>query len=123
MVRTLAPSLAWLLPVPTTSTEGQESAAATSAELVQQIKPLTLDLPIVRHSLEQLATKIEQLGVKQEQMAQSIATLQAVEQDISQRLSSPTQSRAVPPRKSSQPTAQSARSSVSPPPPTGQPLR
>ncbi|MGB8894076.1 MAG: hypothetical protein WCD13_07165, partial [Pseudolabrys sp.] len=76
MVRTWAPSLAWLLPT-STSTEGQESTAATSAELVQQFKPVALDLAIVRHSLEQLATKIEQLGIKQEQMAQNIATLRA----------------------------------------------
>jgi hypothetical protein len=121
MVRTSAPSLAWLLPVSTTTSPpgGQGSAAAMSAELVQQLKPVTLDLAIVRHSLEQLAAKIEQLAAKQEQMAQSIATLQAVEQDISQKMSSPSQSRAVPPRKLSQPTAQSS----SEPPPTGQPVR
>ena len=64
MVRTWAPSLAWLLPVSTTKSppDGQGFAAATSAELVQQLKPLTLDLAIVRHSLEQLAAKVEQLG-------------------------------------------------------------
>ena len=125
MVRTLAPSLAWLLPVSTTSRhDGQESAAATSAELVQQVKPVVLDLAIVRHSLDQLTAKIEQLAAKQEQMAQNIATLQAVEQDISQKMPSPPQSRAVPPRKLSQPTAQSsATQSSSEPPPAGQPVR
>ena len=126
MVRTWAPSLAWLLPVSTTSTEGQGSTAATSAELVQQIKPLTLDVAIVRHSLEQLATKIEQLGVKQEQMAQTIATLQALEQDISQKMASTPQSRAVSPRKPSQSTAQSSAmqsSSMTPPPPSASPSR
>ncbi len=116
MVRTWAPSLAWLLPVPP---DGQGSAAATSAELVQQLKPVTLDLAIVRHSLEQLAATIEQLAAKQEEMARNIATLQAVEQDISQKMSSPSQSRAVPPRKPPQPTARSSatRSSSEPPPP------
>jgi hypothetical protein len=128
MVRTRAPSLAWLLPVSTTkSPDGQESAAATSAELVQQFKPVVLDLAIVRHSLEQLAAKMEQLAAKQEQMAQSIATLQVVEQDISQKISSSSQSRAVSPRKPLQPTAQSSAmqsSSVTPPPPSsGPPLR
>lgn len=123
MVRNLAPSLAWLLPVSTTSRhDGQESAAATSAELVEQVKPVVLDLAIVRHSLDQLTAKIEQLAAKQEQMAQNIATLQAVEQDISQKMSSPPQSRAVPPRKLSQPTAQSS-SEPPPPPPAGQPVR
>jgi TolA-binding protein len=116
MVRTEAPSLAWLLPVSTT----KSSAAATSAELVQQLKPVALDLAIVRHSLEQLAIKVEQLAAKQDQMVQNIATLQSVEQEISQKLSSPPQSRAVPPRKPPQPTAQSSAtqsSSVPPPPP------
>jgi TolA-binding protein len=124
MVRTWAPSLAWLLPVSTTKStpDDQGVTAATSAELVQQLKPLTLDLAIVRHSLEELATKIEQLGVKQEQMVQNIATLQAVEQDITQKVSSPLQSRAASPRKPPQPTAQS--SSVPPQtPPSGPPLR
>ena len=124
MVRTRAPSLARLLPVSTTKSpaDDQGATAATSAELVQQLKPLTLDLAVVRHSLEQLATKIEQLGVKQEQMVQNIATLQAVEQDITQKVSSPLQSRAASPRKPPQPTAQS--SSVPPQtPPSGPPLR
>jgi hypothetical protein len=130
MVRNWAPSLAWLLPVSTTKlpADGQGSAAATSAELVQQFKPVALDLAIVRHSLEQLAAKLEQLAAKQEQMVQNIATLQAVEQDISQKMSStPSQSRAVPPRKLPQPTAQSSAtqssSEPSPPPPAGQPVR
>ena len=122
MVRTEAPSLAWLLPVSTAKSpaDGQWSAAATSAELVQQLKPVALDLVIVRRSVEQLAAKIEQLAAKQDQMAQNIATLQSVEQEISQKLSSPPQSRAVPPRKPPQPTAQSSAtqsSSVPPPPP------
>ncbi|MFY9600407.1 MAG: hypothetical protein WAR02_09240, partial [Pseudolabrys sp.] len=110
MVTTWAPSLAWLLAVSTTksSSDDQGSTTATSAELEQQLKPLTLDLAIVRHSLEQLASKIEQLGVKQEQMVQNITTLQAVEQDITQKVSSPLQSRAATPRKPPQPGAQSS---------------
>ena len=134
MVRTWAPSLAWLLPVSTTKSppDGQVSAqdaalpqsapvtqtpaaAVTSPELVRQLEPMTRDLAVVRRSLEQLAAK-------QEQMAQSIATLQAVEQDIRQKMSSPPPSRAVPkpPRKPPQPAAQSSAvlsSSVPPPPP------
>jgi hypothetical protein len=129
MVSTWAPSLAWLLPVSATKTppEAQGSATATSAELVQQLKPVTLDLAIVRHSLEQLSAKIEQVAAKQEQMAQNIATLQAAEQDISQKMSSPPQPRTVSPRKPPQPTTQSSatQSSSAPPPPpsSGPPLR
>jgi hypothetical protein len=114
LARTWDPSLAWLLPVSTLESppDGQVSAqgaalpqsapvtqkpapAVTSSELVQQLEPITRDLAAVRSSLEQLA-------VKQEQMAQNIATLQAVvEQDIKQRMSSPLPSQAVPlpPRK------------------------
>ncbi|MGB2657096.1 MAG: hypothetical protein WBC84_02560 [Pseudolabrys sp.] len=129
MVTTWAPSLAWLLAVSTTksSSDDQGSTTATSAELEQQLKPLTLDLAIVRHTLEQLAAKIEQLGVKQEQMVQNITTLQAVEQDITQKVSSPLQSRAATPRKPPQPGAQSStiQSSSMPPQthPSGPPLR
>jgi len=122
MVRTWAPSLAWLLPVAATKSPLDDQGAATSPDLVQELKPLMLDLAIVRHSLEQLDAKVEQLGVKQEQMVQNIATLQAVEQDITQKVSSPHQSRAASPRKPPQPTAQS--SSVPPQSPSsGPPLR
>jgi hypothetical protein len=78
-------------------------AAATSPELVQQLEPLAHDLAGVRRSLEQLAAK-------QELMAQNIATLQAVEQDIRQKMSSPPSYRPVPvpPRKPPQPAAQSS---------------
>lgn len=127
IVRTWAPSLAWLLPGSTNApSESQASAAVgTSAELVQQLKPLALDLAIVRHAIDQLADAIKQLAARQEQMSQDIAGLQATEQDIRQKMSSPPQSRAVSPRKPSQSTAQSsATQSLSvPPPPPGQPLR
>jgi hypothetical protein len=114
LARTWDPSLAWLLPVSTLESppDGQVSAqgaalpqsapvtqkpapAVTSSESGQQLEPITRDLAAVRSSLEQLA-------VKQEQMAQNIATLQAVvEQDIKQKMSSPLPSQAVPlpPRK------------------------
>jgi hypothetical protein len=75
--------------------------------LVQQLEPITRDLTVVRRSLEQLAAK-------QEQMAQNIATLQAAEQDIRQKMSSPPASRAAPPRK---PRRRSVPPSSSPIPP------
>ena len=79
-IRAWAPSLAWLLPPSTSSpVDGQASTATvvTSADLAQQIKPLALDLAIVRHGVDQLATTIKQLAARQEEMAQEIATLQA----------------------------------------------
>jgi hypothetical protein len=147
MVGTWAPSLGWLLSVSTTSSPpgrqvpAQEAALSqsspvtqipapaapvTSPEIVQQLEPMAHDLAAVQRSLEQLAAK-------QDQMAQSIATLQAVEQGVRQRLASPPPSRAVPtpPRRPPQPATQSSAvqsssvqsSSVPPAPPsTQQPL-
>ena len=127
IVRTEAPSLAWLLPgstpKPPPDDQSSTTVAASSFQLVQQLAGFAA----VRHSVELLATKVEQLAAKQDQIAQNIATLQSVEQEVSQKLSPPPQSRAVPPRKPPQPTAQSSvpqSSSVPPPPPpSGQPLR
>ena len=133
IVRTEVPSLGWLLPTSTAKPHPDRQASATavvpSSELAQQLKPMAVDLDIVRRSVQQLANKVEQLAAKQDQMShkqdqmsENIATLQLVEQEVSQKLSAPPQSRAVPPRKPPQPTAQS--STVPPPPPsTGQPLR
>jgi hypothetical protein len=131
MVRTEVPSLAWLLPVSATkpSPDGQAPAAAVlpSAEVVQQLKPMAVDLAIVRRNQEQLAIKVEQLAAKQEQMAQNIATLQSVEQEVIQKLSSPPQPRVAPAPKPPQPTGQSSTtqspSVARPVPPSGQPLR
>ena len=105
MVRTWAPSLGWLLPV---STIEAPAPAVTSADLQQQLKPVALDLAIVRRSVEQLATNQDQLARKQDQMAQVIAGLQAAEQDISQKISVPPPQKVVhvPPPKPPQPAAQ-----------------
>jgi hypothetical protein len=75
MVRTWAPSLAGLLPA---STMESIPPAATLPEVTQQLQPVSLDLAIVRRSLDLLAAK-------QDKMAQDIATLQAVEQDTTRR--------------------------------------
>jgi hypothetical protein len=98
MVRTWAPSIGWLLPEPTMT-----PAAASASDLAQQLKPMSLDLVIVRRSLDQLAAR-------QEQIAQSVVTLQGIEQDISQEMSSLTLS-------------QTAHIPHKPPLPNGQPLR
>ena len=80
MVRAWAPSLGWLLPA------SPPGPAVTSTELQQQLKPMAIDLALVRRSEEQLATNQDQLARKQEQMVQAIAALQAAEQDISQKI-------------------------------------
>ena len=64
-----APALAWVLPVPTTKSPGM---AATYADPTRQLAPMASTLDAVRRSVDQLAAK-------QEQMAQNIAALRAVE--------------------------------------------
>ena len=54
------------------------AAAATTSDFTQ-LEPMAHDLAAMRRSLEQLA-------VKQEQMAQNIATMQAAEQDIKKKM-------------------------------------
>ena len=75
MVIARAPTLAWVLSISTTK---PPAAATTSPDPLQQLAPLASNLDVVRRSVEQLAAK-------QEQMAQNIAALQAVEEDINRR--------------------------------------
>jgi hypothetical protein len=72
-----APTLAWMLSV---STAKSPALAATPPEPAQQLAPLASNLDAVRRSMEQLA-------FRQDQMAQNIATMQAVEEDIRQKMS------------------------------------
>src|SRR5258708_23417728 len=123
MVVARAPSLGWLLSVSTTKSP---AVAATAPDPLQHLDPLASNFDVVRRSVEQLAAK-------QEQMAQNIATLQAVADDIRQRMSitppsSPSQQQAapIPQHKPPQPRAKSSAvqsSSVPRPlPPAGAPL-
>jgi TolA-binding protein len=117
MVVARAPSLGWLFSVSTTKSP---AVAATAPDPVQQLEPLASNLDVVRRSVEQLAAQ-------QEQMAQNIATLQAVEEDIRQKVSSPSQQAAsIPRHKPPQPNVQSSAvqssSAPRPPPPAGPPL-
>jgi len=109
MVKTGAPSLAWLLPGSTRSPrDDQVSTAAivTSAEVAQQLKPFALDLSNVRQRIDQLATRLEQLAASQEKMAQGLAILPALEQDVRQKLSPPPQPRTAAPRRTPQSAGQ-----------------
>ena len=117
-----APTLAWVLSVSTTKSP---VVAATSTDPMQQLAPLASNLDVVRRSVEQLAAK-------QEQMAQNIAALQAVEEDIRQKVSSTPPSPAPqaasipqpPPQPRAQPSAVRSSSVPRPPPPAGpQPSR
>jgi hypothetical protein len=132
LLSTQVPSLSWLLVSTTTPTLGAErsaqepagsqsapiaqiappAAAATTSEFTQ-LEPIAHDLAAMRHSLEQLAAK-------QEQMAQNIAAMQAAEQDIRKKMLAQTISDQ--PRKPPKPPANSppSQSPVRPPPPVVQ---
>src|SRR5260370_5930968 len=114
-----APPLAWLLSVSTTK---PPAVAATSADPMLRLAPLASNVDLVRRSLEQLAAK-------QDQMAQNIATLQGVQEDIRQRMYTPPspsqQAASIPQPKPPQPNAQSSAVQSSPanrPPPPAGPL-
>ena len=79
-------TLSWQMVGPWAQSATPPAPAVTSAELQAQLKPAALDLAIVKRSVEQLATNQDQLARKQDQMAQAIATLQATEQDLSQKI-------------------------------------
>jgi hypothetical protein len=106
-VATWAPSLAWLMPVSTTQSP---TPIASSPDLAQQLQPIALDIAVVRRQVEQLAVDQQQLGANQVSLAQSVATLQSVEQGISEKVSSLPQLRAVhlQPRKPAQRPAESS---------------
>jgi hypothetical protein len=85
--------------------------AVTVSDLQDQLKPLAVDLGLVRRSIEQLTFNLDQLARKQDQLAQNMATLQAAEQEAGQKASAqPPPSKPVhvplPPPKSLQPPAQ-----------------
>ena len=130
MVIAWVPPLGWLLSDSTKSlpnvddaqqaTHATPTLATNTSATAQQLAPVMLELADMRRSVEVLAAK-------QEQLAQNIASLQAVEQQIRQNASSASPSRTVPvpPRKpplAAAPTSpeQSTAvqsSSVFPPPP------
>jgi hypothetical protein len=114
-----APTLAWLVSISTTK---PPIAATTSTSQTQQLEPLASNLDAVRLSVGQLAAK-------QDQMAQRITALQAIEEDIRQKISlmppflaSASQAPAVVQQKPAQPKVPSPAvqpSAVSRPPPAG----
>src|SRR5262245_10673826 len=127
IIRTRAPSLSWLLPSSAKSPlNGQASIPAfvTSAELVQQLRPVVLELATMRQGVDQLAASMKQLAAKQEKIAQDISILPAIEQDVREKLTSPPQPRTPAPRKPSQQSSTTQPSLISPETPaSGSPLR
>jgi hypothetical protein len=75
---TRAPTLSWLLSVSANS----PAVVATSPDPAQQLERSASNLDAMRRSVDQLAAK-------QDQMAQNLAALQAIEEDIRQKMVSP----------------------------------
>jgi hypothetical protein len=78
MVIARAPTLAWLL---STSTTNPPVVATISPSSVRQLEALAFNLDVVRRNVEQLAAK-------QEQIVQNFAALQAIQEDIREKVSS-----------------------------------
>ena len=74
------PPVAWLSPVSGTETP---VPSLTAADLQEQLKPLAVDLALVRRRMEQLGSNLDQLARTQDQLAQNMATLQAAQQQVS----------------------------------------
>ena len=106
MLAAHAPEQAWLLSYLPATKPPAPVAAAPSPAL--QLEPLASNLEFVRRSVEQLA-------LKQEQMLRNIAALQALDEDIRQKVSSP------PPPPPSAAAAQAAMPQPKPAPPKLQP--
>jgi hypothetical protein len=77
--------------------------SVTATDLQEQLKPLVVDLAVMRRSMEQLGSTLDQLARTQDQLAQEMATLPAAQQQVSQTGSTPPPPKAVstsaPPRK------------------------
>jgi hypothetical protein len=82
-IRQLFPPLGWLSPVSTMK------APATTTDLQEQLKPVAIDLALVRRSIEQVTSNLDRLAREQDQLSQNMATLQAAEQELSQKVSAP----------------------------------
>jgi hypothetical protein len=78
------PPFGWFSPV---STMKAPVSAVTTVDLQEQLKPLAIELVLVRRSIEQLTSNLDQLARKQDQLAQNMAT--AAEQGVSPKASAP----------------------------------
>jgi hypothetical protein len=115
MVIARAPTLAWLL---STSTTNPPVVATISPSSVRQLEALAFNLDVVRRNVEQLAAK-------QEQIVQNFAALQAIQEDIREKVSStppspaPRSQQNTPPQPRAQPSAVRSSSAPRSPGPAG----
>jgi hypothetical protein len=99
MIKTWALSLDWLMKKspPDVDIAAKQKGSSPAAAITQKPVPAAVAVPLesvqqlktMAHDLTVMRQRVEQLAVKQEQMAHNIASLQAVEQDIKRKMQSP----------------------------------
>lgn len=95
MFASYVPEYAWLLSyLPGTKPPAPVAVAAAGANPALQLEPLAANLAA---SIEYVRRSVEQVALKQEQMARNIAALQAVDEDIRQKISAPSSAAAAVP--------------------------
>lgn len=111
MIKTWPLSLDWLMKKspPEGDTAAKQKSSSPAAAMAQKPAPAAVAVPFesvqqlntMAHDLTVMRQRVEQLAVKQEQMAHNIASLQAVGQDIKQKMQSPPlpPAASLPPRK------------------------
>jgi hypothetical protein len=70
----------WLFPI---ATMKAPAPAVSAADLQEQLKPLAIDIALVRRSIELLGSNLDQLARKQDQLAQYVSTLQGADTKVS----------------------------------------
>ncbi|TKW80184.1 MAG: hypothetical protein DI543_01360 [Bradyrhizobium icense] len=87
MFASYVPDYAWLLSyLPGTKPPAPVAITAASSNPALQLEPLAANLAA---SIEYVRRSVEQLALKQEQLARNITALQAVDEDIRQKISAP----------------------------------
>jgi len=106
---TMDPSLAWLTPPPAAQSI-PAAAALSSADLVQQLKPMAAEIAAIRQDVAQLAGKQEQSATNEGRIFQGLAAIHALEQDIGLKVSSLAQPKPKPAHVQPHPPAPAPRS-------------
>ena len=84
IIGTRYPSLAWLAALSPTPSD---TATPSSPDAAAQPSPLAVDLSAVRHEVEQLAINQGQLNSNEDQIARTVAAIQATELEVDQKVS------------------------------------
>jgi len=95
--------------------EAKQLDTADATELRQQINDVTAELAIAKKTIEQISATQDQFNRTQQQMTQSIAKLQTLEQELGQKLSTTPAVRLPTPKPAQNRTSTSAHAAPRPP--------